>query len=75
MEEGKWGAPFWTRSWAAVTFFFLIPAAASAFASCCCFCFCSGREKRVSQAVGVFADFVSPVGARKGEDIERLCLP
>ena len=32
--------PFWTRSCAAVTFFFLVPAAASAFASCCCFCFC-----------------------------------
>jgi hypothetical protein len=39
-EATRWNIPFWTRSCAAVTFFLLVPAAASALASCCCFCFC-----------------------------------
>ena len=33
---------FCTRSWAAVTFFFLVPRAPSAVAACCCCCFYKG---------------------------------
>ncbi len=38
---GDGASPFWTRSWAAVTFFFFCPPPSALAAACCC-CFCNG---------------------------------
>lgn len=40
-------APFCTRSWAAVTFFFLPPAAPSAFSAFCCSFFYSAPSSQL----------------------------